>query len=221
MLEIVTLTSGSRDNQLSISKASAAKSIREGDLHTVIKCNEPKRIEEIKRNALINSKADFVLFLDDDDALVKGALEICLAVAKATNVGVVFAEQACVKQQGVLNIEGHFIRSKISYKDLCVQPLGVHGLVLINTRKAVTDFESKEPGNSVGYEWAFKAATAITHGAIYVPALGYMWTQYAEQQHRDAKQLASYMLNRLSITNYLKNLLSNKSDTFILNHKII
>lgn len=220
MIEIFTLTSGNRPETLMVSADSAVKSMSKNDVHTVITCTDPSRIEEIKRSALIESKADWVLFLDDDDALVEGALEKCKNIAESSDVGVVFAEQACVKQQGLLNVEEHTIRSTISYSDICVQPLGMHGLVLLNTRKAITDFKSADVSNSVGYEWAFKAATAIVHGAVYVPTLGYMWTQHQSQQHREANQLSSYMKNRLDITKYLNSLVSDKTDTLIPTYKL-
>lgn len=129
--------------------------------------------------------------------------------------GVVFAEEECISENGNKINSSQCIRPRIPYKHLCHNPRAMHGLVLLNVYKVVASVPEFGTGGGAGNEWAFKAATALTHGAIHVPEIGYSWRIHSKQMHYIPEQSSSYMANKMGIVTYLTSLLKDKTLEYV------
>jgi hypothetical protein len=215
MVEIITLTNNTRPHLLAQATKSIELSLNFDDVHTIVECKSFDLVERLKFKLLHNSKQPYVCFVDDDDLLIPGVLQKCVALMKLHKPGVVFAEEECIAENGHKLNEGQCIRPKIPYRHLCHNPRAMHGLVLMNVEKTIKDLPEFGIGGGAGSEWAFKSSIALTHGAIHVPEIGYSWRIHSDQMHYIPAQSSCYMENKMGIVTYLTTLLKDKTLEYV------
>jgi len=193
MLTVVTHTRNDRPELLKRSAASVELALGPEIKHRIIECTDDWGKARLDATQL----DEYVAFVDDDDTVEPGALELCLSVAKQTQAGIVVTDETLV------DIEGKVIRrlpSFKSYSGLCVHPRSAHHLCLIR-RDAVDPraLDLHRRYGNLGADWAIKTSAALSKGGIYVPIFGYNWTQHADTMNTREKNSFSRIMYQLGM----------------------
>lgn len=135
--------------------------------------------------------AEYVAWLDDDDRLVPGGLEACIAALDADpTLGVAFTREARIDENGVRIAEEAF-RAR-SRRDIAMHPRELHHLAVIR-RSALSDecfCHATEIG--CGIDWLMRAEAALRYGAVQVSAIGYEWRDHADTLTRRPADASRY-----------------------------
>lgn len=134
--------------------------------------------------------AECVAWLDDDDRLVSGGLEACIAALTANpHVGVAFTYEARIDESGARFSED--VRPR-TYLDVAMHPRELHHLAVVRRGAIDPAVLGHAQRIGCGVDWLMRASAALQYGAVQVPVLGYEWRDHRDTLTRRSADAESY-----------------------------
>lgn len=187
MLTVVTHTRNDRPALLKRAVASIEASLVSGVSHRIIECHN----DWGKARYAATQLDEYVVFVDDDDTVPEGAIATCLEAAKASRAGLVVTDERLVDLAGN---ELRISRGPKMYSGIQVHPTVMHHLALIKAEAVDLVGLKVHERFGVGADWLIKASAALRGDALYVPIVGYNWTQHDDTMNkREKSQFCSAM----------------------------
>lgn len=180
-LTVVTHTRYNRGAMLDRCIESVANGLPNGAVHRVVPCFEDWG--KARLDAVLSD--EFVAFVDDDDTIAPSALQHCLDVMKATDVGIVCTDEVVVDEnlKVVVAHEGRKV-----YIGQAATPRMLHHLCVVRSSTIDPVVLSMHRKYGAGVDWFIKSCAAFTKGAIHIPMQGYFWTNHSGCMTHDAHE---------------------------------
>jgi len=136
-------------------------------------------------------ESGYFCFVDDDDLVVNDSLRKCVEALDKSGAGCAFTAQAFIDHDGQI-IHSQKIRP-INYFEASVHPQVIHHLCVMRRDAVDIDLCMKLYHKyNAGLEWIMKASTALQHGAIQVPIIGYHWRQHPTSNSKKSEFTSNY-----------------------------
>lgn len=175
-LAVVTLTRNDRPDWLAECMASVQDTLPAGAEHRVVPCMD--RFQEVRWDTTVNSGAEYVAWVDDDDVVLPHALARCLAALEATGAGIAFTHEDEMDARGHRDSRVH---RRLTTHDVAMSPRLLHHLAVVRVSAIDPEILAHARAIGIGIDWLMRAGPALQYGAVQVPMVGYLWRRHAHQ----------------------------------------
>jgi hypothetical protein len=199
-LTVVTHTRGDRPELLRQCCASVEAQLPPDAQHKVLKLNTKGTFSALMRARLdALTLGDIVAFVDDDDYLLEGSLQLAYRAIIETNAGLSFTGERLVDALGKPLYDSDIRGPKFASMIAC-HPGVAHHLCLIRTSCVSLDCWTRFNDYGPALEWMLRGSAALSPlGAVFVPKLGYCWRQHPESLSKSSAWAEKYDPNLFAL----------------------
>ena len=192
MLTVVTLTNNERPVMLERCKMSVDVALPVNANHIIVECRSLDEYAQLRYESL--SLNEYVAFVDDDDTISDNILNHSISALLSTDSGICFTDEIVVNEHN--DILPSVQRSLMTYSGIFAHPIISHGLTIY--KKGVVDSSVLDIHNKygAGIDWLMKISAVSNTTAVYIPMVGYYWTNNSSYKSMHTQSNAATNFSR-------------------------
>ena len=190
-LAVITLTRGNRPAYMAECTRSIAESLPADSRHIVSTCIHVG-FQRRRFETTVESGAQYVAWVDDDDVVVGNALARCVEALDKTGAGLAFTHEGRMDAAGMMRVAADTTPRAITRRDIAMHPRSAHHLAVVRRACLPPVLLDQCESIGTGIDWMMRAYAGLVHGAVQVPSIGYLWRDHAGQESQTPEWNAQY-----------------------------